>query len=122
MYQVPESHASIGQNRFEFGMPDGSTYSVPKLKYLAPEFVEQLGEMTQQQVVFALLRQFHPGLIGKFQDMHQIEALYLAWAEASGVNVGESSGSGDSSSSIAEPSTETSSSSDAPSTISAPTA
>lgn len=121
MYQVPESKASIGQNRFEFGLPDGSTYSVPKLKFLNPAFVEQLNTMTQQQVVFALLREFHPGLIEKFDDMYQIEALYLAWAKASGVDVGESSGSGASFKSTAEPSTETSSSPAATSEISAPT-
>lgn len=115
-FQIPVSQASIEQNRFSFQMPgDSKVYSIPLLRYLRPAFVRDLKGMSEQDVIFALLDEFGLDLSDKFEDLDQIGALYTAWGEASGISMGESSGSTASSSSIAEPSTGTSSSPAAPS-------
>lgn len=121
MFQVPVSQASIDQNRFDFQMPgDEKTYSIPKLKFLRPGFVRTLKGMTEQDVIFAILDEFGLDLVDKFESIDQVVALYTAWAEASGIDLGESLGSSNSSKTTEEPSTETSSSSAVPSTTSEP--
>lgn len=139
-FQVPASKASIGQNRFEFEFGD-KTYSIPKLQYLKPSLMKQLNGQDAEMLVLGLVDEYYPAipaepaveaveatestpavearpavagrpaLSDEFASLDQLLALYEAWAEASGLTVGESSGSGGSSKSTAEPSTETSSSS-----------
>lgn len=112
-FAIPEAKASIAQNRFDFTMPgEDHTYSIPKLRYLRPAFVRTLSSLTQEDAVFAILDEFGLDLVDKFDDMEQVVALYTAWMEASGVSLGESSGSSASSTITEEPSTETSSSPD----------
>lgn len=144
-FQVPASKASIDQNRFEFDMPDGKTYSIPKLQFIKPSLMKQLNGKDAEMLVLGLVDEYYPAvpaqaavehvpatettpavlaqpavegrpaLSDEFESLDQLLALYEAWAEASGITMGESSGSGGSSTSTAEPSTETSSSSAAPS-------
>jgi hypothetical protein len=112
VYTVPASKASIKQNRFEFKVPgDRKVYSVPKMKFLKPSLILDIDqEQKKSGVLRRLLEVYHPGLFDQFDDISQVEALYNAWGEASGIQVGESSGSTDSSeASTAGPSDETSS-------------
>lgn len=113
-FQVPASKASINQNRFEFEL-DGKSYSIPKLQYIKPSLMKRLNGQDAEMLVLSLVDEYHEGLSDEFDSLDQMLALYEAWAEASGLTVGESSGSGVSSSSTAEPSTETSSSQVVPS-------
>jgi hypothetical protein len=119
VYTVPPSKASIKQNRFEFMVPgDDKVYEVPKMRYLKPALIADLDQQEKKYAVLrSLLEVYHPGLFDSFEDLDQVESLYNAWGEASGIQVGESSAStGSSPVSTAGPSDETSSSSDAPST------
>jgi hypothetical protein len=119
-YQVPPSKASIEQNRFTFTL-NGKDYSLPKLAFIKPSLVEQLEGATKLKAVRMLTDHYIPGLFDEFEDAEQLTDLYNAWATASGLKLGESSASRDSSKSTEGPSTETSSSSAEPSTTSAPT-
>jgi hypothetical protein len=96
---------------FEFKMPgDKKVYKVPKLKYIRPALIEQLDGGKKSEIMSALIEAYHPGLYAKFDDADQLVDLYEAWAEASGISMGESSGSTASSASTESPSAETSSS------------
>lgn len=111
MYEVPASKASIEQNRFQFHLPDDPTvYSLPKLQFIRPSLMKAMGGADAERVVLGLIEEYEPSIGDKFESLDQLLALYEAWGAASGINLGESSGSGDSSSSTAEPSTVTSSS------------
>lgn len=95
MYEVPESKRSIKQNRFEF-KADGKVYSMPQLKFLpmaAAELMEQGKEMAA--IMLALDDDDARGAVRKM-DAEQFKGLMGALAEASGVELGESSGSADS--------------------------
>jgi hypothetical protein len=119
VYTVPSSKQSIKQNRFQFQVAgDDTVYDVPKMKYVKPSLLSLIDEQQRSVgVLRVLLEHYHPGLYDSFDGIDQVEALYKAWGEASGIQVGESSGSTDSSTvSTAKPSDETSSSSAAPST------
>lgn len=120
-YQIPESAGLNPANRFEFEF-EGETFSVPKVKFLRPAVVRRLETLTQQQVIFFLLDEFAPDLVDRLDDMGQVEDLYRAWASASGIDLGEPSGSSVSSTNTAEPHEETSSSPVSTSTTSAPSA
>jgi hypothetical protein len=98
MFQVPPSKASVKQNRFEFTMPSDpkKSLSLPLLKYLKPTLIAQLDKGEKIDVIKGLLDAYLPGLFDKFDDFDQVTALYEAWAEASGISVGESSASTDS--------------------------
>ena len=122
VFQVPPSKASFKQNRYEFQLPDDDTiYSVPKLKFLKPHLLAGLRGQDATGTLIGILDAYYPGLTAeKFDGLDQTEALYLDWAKESGIDLGESSGSADSSTSTAEPSTEISSSPAEASTISAP--
>lgn len=94
MFQVPASKRSIKQNRFEFEV-DGEQYEVPLLKYLpaaaaeameAGKSVTALMMATDTDSAKAALRSL---------DGEQLEALFDAWQEASGIEVGESPASSD---------------------------
>jgi hypothetical protein len=95
MFEVPASRASVKQNQFEFKIPgDRKTYSIPKLQFLRPALLRQMDSMKNQvDRVYALIENYHPGLVDKFDDMEQLTALYTAWSEGSGITVGESSAS-----------------------------
>lgn len=97
-FAVPASKASIKQNRFEFTLPGDRTtkYSMPKLQYLKPSVLSLLDGKDKTDVVVGLLEEYAPGVLGQLESMEQLTALYEAWAEASGISVGESSASTDS--------------------------
>ena len=59
--------------------------------------------------VKTITNEYAPGLFERFEDAEQLSAFYQAWAEASGISVGESSGSDESSPATPEPSDATSS-------------
>jgi hypothetical protein len=95
-FKVPESKRSIAQNRFEFELPDGQTYSVPKAKYLTIGQVEKLSELGDDLNMADLLTLFdepEAAAAARTLDVEQLEALMLAWQEDSGLSVGESSAS-----------------------------
>lgn len=119
VYQVPASKASIKQNRFEFEVPQAGRakpkkFSLPKMQYLNADITSRMtihgaeiakaqktGEdpSPDVQAEFAKLQreifdQYAPGLY-ELVDMDQLNELQEAWQEASGVSLGESSGSAD---------------------------
>lgn len=97
VYEVPASKASIKQNRFEFKVPgDKKTYSVPKLQFLKPSLVQDVEEDNPIRAMRAILDYYTPGVYEKFEDGEQVAGLFNAWAEGSGVDLGESSASADS--------------------------
>lgn len=93
-YEVPRSKKSLAQNRFEFTI-EGSKkkYSIPLLKFLKPDLVLSLESMTQAIAMKTLLETEAPGILEVIEDMDQLENLFVAWGEASGVTMGESSAS-----------------------------
>lgn len=104
MYEIPESKKSLDQNQFRFSY-HGEQFSIPKIKYLSPAIVRAISDMTPTQTVFYLLDQFGNGdLVEQLEDMEQVESLYRAWMDDSGISVGESSESGNSSASTQTPS------------------
>lgn len=109
MFEIPESKKSLDQNQFQFSY-QGTDYSIPKIRYLSPVIVRSISSMTPTETVFYLLDQFGSGdLVNQLEDMEQVEALYRAWMTDSGIDVGESSASGNSSASTLTPSAATSS-------------
>lgn len=110
-FVVPKSKASIKQNRFEFQI-DGTKYDVPLLKYLAGDKIEQIAAAESKGGIAAVAAAY--GLFGergtpagdavRHLDQEQLEALTSAYMDASGVSVGESSASTDSSESTERPS------------------
>lgn len=98
VYEVPKSKASIEQNQWSFKLPgDRKTYKVPKLQFIKPSLMREMDSMTNRiDRVYALLEQYHPGLVDNFDGLDQVEAFYTTWAEASGVTTGESSASSES--------------------------
>lgn len=95
VFQVPASKASIKQNRFEFELPDepGKVYSVPKLRFIKPELIAGIETKTKLRAMLDLLNEYHPEISTRIEDGDQMGALYEAWAEASGISLGESSAS-----------------------------
>lgn len=96
-FQVPESKRSIRQNQFEFKVPgDRKTYRIPKAKYMTMGQVETLatkGENVQITDILEILGQGEAREAVRTLDQEQLEALMEAWQEASGLSVGESSAS-----------------------------
>lgn len=94
-FEVPVSKASIDQNQWSFKMPgDRKTYKVPKLQFMRPSLMREMDTKANRiDRVYMLLEHYHPGLVDKFDGLDQIEAFYTAWAEGSGLSVGESSAS-----------------------------
>lgn len=118
VFEVPVAKRSIDQNLFKFKMPgdDRTVYKLPKLQFIKPSLFERLEGSKKIDIIRALTDEYIPGLFDAFEDPDQLLALYNAWAEESGISVGESSGSTSSSEPTVEPSDETSSRSVAPST------
>lgn len=68
--------------------------SVPKLQFLRPSLMREMDTKANRiDRVYMLLEHYHPGLVDQFDGLDQIEAFYTAWAEGSGLSVGESSAS-----------------------------
>lgn len=107
VYRIPESKKSIGQNLFEFELPpsvcaeldlaEGSTYSIPKAKFLTAGQIEQLAENPQELKLTEIL-----DLLGRTDeaagairrlDTEQLMGLMQAWTADSGFDLGESSAS-----------------------------
>lgn len=98
IFKLPASKASLNQNRFRFQLPDEDKIrSLPKLKYLKPHLAVRIEGMPVQQAVIELLGTYETDLLERLDDMEQLEALVSAWAVASGVALGESQPSSDSS-------------------------
>lgn len=95
MYEVPESRRSIGQNRFEF-KAGGKVYSMPKLQFLPVAAAELMEQGKEVQAILLALDDDKARDAVRLMDGEQIKGLMGALAEASGVEVGESSGSADS--------------------------
>lgn len=116
-YEVPKSKASIKQNRFEFVI-EGKTFDLPLLKFLSGEKIEEIaaaeekGGMTAVAATYSLFGEAGTpaGDAVRKLDQDQMEALSSAYMEASGISVGESEASTDSSKSTERPSDTTSSS------------
>lgn len=92
-FEVPESKASLDQNRFKFKI-GARSYTVPKAKFMSIEdsFAIEMGDGE------ALLNFF--GREGSSQgkairglDREQWDALLEAWKQDSGIGVGESEAS-----------------------------
>jgi hypothetical protein len=125
-YEVPASKASIKQNRFEFKMPDGKKYSVPKLEYIKPslgmkfaelevetdpETGEQSADVQQtMELVRSVFQTYFPDkdVFGLFEDSEQMADWMNGWTEASGVDLGKSQASPKSSKTTAKRSATTS--------------
>lgn len=97
VYKVPESKKSIGQNMFEFELPDGAVYAIPKAKYLSAGEIEQLAMSPDDLKITDIL-----DLLGQTEaasaavrllDIEQLMGLMTAWQEDSGLTMGESSAS-----------------------------
>jgi len=100
IFQLPASKKSLAQNQFRFALPwdePGVVHSIPKLRFLKPSLAVKIESMRLQDAVTLLLDEFEPGLLDKLEDVEQLEALVVAWAKASGITVGESKPSSDSS-------------------------
>lgn len=95
-FQIPESKRSIKQNRFEFTLPDGTTASMPKAKYLTIGQVERLSKLGTEMALTDMLELFEePDALEAVRtlDGEQLQALMEAWQVDSGISVGESSAS-----------------------------
>lgn len=95
-FQVPESKRSFEQNRFHFDMPDGTSVSMPKAKYLSMGQIESLAGNTGEVQLTDLLELFDEQEVAKAVrtlDHEQLQALMEAWQADSGLAVGESSAS-----------------------------
>src|SRR4029453_6580044 len=91
IFRVPASKASLHQNQFRFQLPgEDKIRSIPKLKFLKPSIAVQVEGMPVQQALQLLFSLYEPGLIDEFDDMEQLEGVIQAWANASGVSLGES--------------------------------
>jgi len=92
-FKVPESKRSSKQNQFEFELPDGHTYYIPKAKYMKTGDVERLSAIGAQVKITDLLEIFGEGEAAKAVrelDVEQLQALMTAWQEDSGLELGES--------------------------------
>jgi hypothetical protein len=94
VYKVPESKKSIGQNQFEFELPDGMVVAIPKAKFLTAGQIEQLATSKEDLKVTDIL-----DLLGQTDDakaavrqldIEQLMGLMQAWQEDSGIALGES--------------------------------
>lgn len=108
-YQVPDSKRSIDQNKFEFSVPgDPAIYKVPKVKYLPLGQIEVLEGSAENVSLRDILDLFGEDEAAQAAvrtlDTEQLQALTEAWQKDSGIEVGESSGSTNSSVSTESPS------------------
>lgn len=98
IYRLPASKASLEQNQFRFQLPDEDRVrSLPKFKFLKPHLAVRIEGMPVQQAVVELLGTYETDLLEKLDGLDQLEGLVEAWAAASGISLGESKPSSDSS-------------------------
>lgn len=98
VFMVPASKASLHQNQFRFQLPDEDRVrSIPKLKFLKPSLAVKIEAMGVQEAVIELFTIYEPDLLDRFDGLDQLEAFTEAWAAASGITLGESKPSSDSS-------------------------
>lgn len=97
MYEVPASKRSIKQNQFQFKVPgDRKTYSIPKAKYMTIGQVESLqtkGSEVGLMDILEILGQGDAREAVRGLEQEQLMALMDAWQADSGLTVGESSAS-----------------------------
>lgn len=113
-FQVPASKASIKQNQFDFDLPTGEHFTLPKMQYINADIQQRMsrigaalkkvlddgGKPTPQQsaelqeVQRELLERYAPGLYSLVEN-DQIQSIFEAWNEASSIGLGESSASAD---------------------------
>lgn len=107
VYRIPESKKSIGQNQFEFELPasiceelklaEGSTYAIPKAKFLSAGQIEQLAqnprELKLTEILDLLGRTDEAAAAIRRLDTEQLMGLMEAWTADSGFDLGESSAS-----------------------------
>lgn len=96
-FEIPQSKAAASENQFSFRLPgDDRTYTVPLIRYLPVGLVERLSDKGSTTDLSAVLDAFGEGdaaaAVRKL-DAEQFDALMRAWAEASGVELGEPSAS-----------------------------
>lgn len=101
-FKVPESKRSIKQNRFEFELPDGTEVSIPKAKYLTIGQIETLTNKSGASDVkltdlLDLFDEPEAAIAVRSLDSDQLTALMSAWQDDSGLTLGESSASDQSS-------------------------
>jgi hypothetical protein len=98
VFKLPASKASLAQNRFRFQLPDEDhVRSIPKLKFLKPSVAVKIETMALQEAVIELFTMYEPDLLDRLDGLDQLEVFTQAWAEASGIALGESKPSSDSS-------------------------
>lgn len=100
VYQVPPAKKSVGQNVFEFAL-DGVTYKLPLMKLMRPSDVALLDTGTTG--IRAVFEKHAEGAFDAFETMEQLEDMTKAWAEESGISLGEFGASTGSSKSTARP-------------------
>jgi hypothetical protein len=94
-FEVPASKKSLKQNRFEFTIGK-KTHDIPLLKFAPVEAAEAFEDGRQVAGILAAAGSDAARGAIRQLDGDQLEALVSAWAEASGVDVGELEGSTDS--------------------------
>jgi len=98
IFRLPASKASLAQNQFRFQLPgEDRVRSIPKLKFLKPSLAVKIETMPIQAAVVELFTVYEPDLLDKFEGIDQLEVFAEAWATASGITLGESKPSSDSS-------------------------
>lgn len=121
MYQVPPSKKSLKQNQFEFQLPgETRVRSVPLLKFIRPSFIRDFGDLDETKFMIKFLDTELPDVLDTLEDAEQLTNLLNAWSAESGVSLGESEPSPDSSPSTGEQSATSSSPSAFDSTGSVP--
>lgn len=116
VYEVPASKKSLKQNRFEFdlppvkgqpahGKPEDDDYrpaikalpkrrvSVPLMKFLKPVLVLEMDSQSPALAMKNLLDHEAPDVLARIEDLDQLQGLFQAWGEASGLDLGESEAS-----------------------------
>jgi hypothetical protein len=93
-YHVRPSRVADPKNRFEFDLPNGKSYSIPKMQFLKPTvaFAVQENAMTGMKVLF---EEYMPEVLEQLDDNEQLIDLFKAWEAASSgpdgtVSLGES--------------------------------
>lgn len=103
VFHVPASEKDKPENKFRFAIPGKSTvYELPLLKYLKPSLATDLGNLDEGAFMLKFINEYLPEAFGRLEDTVQLEALFDAWADASGVSLGESPASQELSPSEAE--------------------
>src|SRR4051812_4106163 len=96
VYNVPPSKASLKKNRFEFTLPgvleEGKLreLSVPLLGFIKPELIIGLEGRSKIEAMRDIVESYYPGSTKGLEGGDQLLGLYNAWAEESGIELGES--------------------------------